>query len=198
MRPNSVGPPFRTLCAKTGSNPCKGAARNMKVTPMIVRRRVPGVVQTNFKPSRTSSYMELWLLFDGADVFGIATNRATNRGRNVQALKVNAPTTPTAPISAAANIGPHNLAILNWTEFSAMARSNSPRGTRLGTTERKTGPLSAHTIPSRNVNVMTTQGVARPRNAATASPTANANADIWRVINQTFRFTRSEITPASS
>ena len=55
IRPNIVGPPFSTLCANTGSSPCKGAARNMKNIPMIVRRRVPGVVQTNFKPSRMSS-----------------------------------------------------------------------------------------------------------------------------------------------
>ncbi len=95
-------------------------------------------------------------------------------------------------------MGPQSLAILNCTEFSARAGLSSARGTRLGTTERKTGPLRAHTIPSRNVKVITTQGVARPRNADTARPAPRAHANACKVINQTFRFTRSEITPASS
>src|SRR5664279_6395503 len=112
--------------------------------------------------------MEPELERDGAEAFGMASNKAINRGKNVQALKVKAPAIPIVPISPAANIGPQSLAILNCTEFSARARSNSARGTRLGTADRKTGPLSAQTIPSRNVKVMTTQGVARPRNAATA------------------------------
>src|ERR1039458_1908879 len=96
----------------------------------------------------------------GAGAFGMASKRAINSGRNVQALKVKAPATPIAPISAAANMGPQSLAILNCTEFSARAGLSSERGTRLGTTERKTGPLRAHTIPSRNVKTITTQGVA--------------------------------------
>src|SRR5206468_10164820 len=112
-------------------------------------------------------------------------------------LNVKAPTTPMVPMSAAANIGPQSLAMLNWTELSAMARSSSARGTRLGTTERKTGPLRAQTIPSRNVKTITTQGVARPTNAAAARPAPSTQADAWRVINQTFRLTRSDITPAS-
>ena len=53
----------------------------------------------------------------------MASNRAINSGRNVQALKVKAPATPIAPISAAANMGPQSLAILNCTEFSARARA---------------------------------------------------------------------------
>src|ERR1017187_5040992 len=141
--------------------------------------------------------METFVGRDGAGAFGIANNRATSSGRNVQALKVKAPATPNAPISAAANMGPHSLAILNCTEFSERAGLNSARGTRLSTTARKTGPLRAHTIPSRNVKVMTTQGVARPRNADTARPAPRAHANPCKVINQTFRFTRSEITPAS-
>src|SRR5580765_668850 len=121
--------------------------------------------------------MEAVLGRDGAGVFGTATNSAINNGRNVQALKVKAPATPMAPISAAANMGPQSLAILNWTELSARARSSSARGTRLGTTERKTGPLRAQTIPSRNVKTITTHGVARPRNAATARPAPSAQAE---------------------
>src|SRR5260370_29277507 len=140
--------------------------------------------------------METVLGRDGAGAFGIANNRASNSGRNVQALNVKAPATPIAPISAAANMGPQSLAMLNCTEFSARAWLSSARGTRLGTTERKTGPLRAHTIPSRNVKAITTQGVARPRNAATARPVPSAHANACKVINQTFRFTRSEITPA--
>jgi hypothetical protein len=69
---------------------------------MIVRRRVPGFVQTNFKPSRISSWIVAVLGRDGAGVLGRASNRAINSGRNVKALKVNAPTTPMAPMSAAA------------------------------------------------------------------------------------------------
>src|ERR1035438_6511664 len=141
--------------------------------------------------------MERVLAGGGAGAFGIANNRATSNGRNVQALKVKAPATPNAPISAAANMGPHSLAILNCTEFSARAGLSSARGTRLGTTERKTGPLRAQTIPSRNVKVMTTQGVARPRNADTARPAPRAHANPCKVINQTFRDRKSEITPAS-
>src|SRR5881397_667309 len=125
--------------------------------------------------------MEAGLARDGTGVLGMATNRAISSGRNVQALKAKAPATPIAPMSAAANIGPQSLAILNWTEFSARARSNSARGTRLGTTERKTGPLKAQTIPSRKVKTITTQGVARPRNAATARPDPRAQASAWRV-----------------
>ena len=121
--------------------------------------------------------METVLEQGGAGAFGIANNRATSNGRNVQALKVKAPATPNAPISAAANMGPHSLAKLNCTEFSTRAGLSSARGTRLGTTERKTGPLSAHTIPSRNVKAITTQGVARPRNAATARPAPSAQAN---------------------
>src|SRR5256714_6385909 len=142
--------------------------------------------------------MEAVLGREGAGVLGMATNRAINSGRNVQALKVKAPATPIVPMSAAANIGPQSRAILNWTELSAMARSSSARGTRLGTTERNTGPLRAQTIPSRNVKTITTQGVARPQNAARARPAPSAQADACRAINQTFRFTRSEITPAIS
>src|ERR1035438_8915570 len=133
----------------------------------------------------------------GTGAFGMAGHKAINSGRNVQALKVKAPVIPIVPINAAANMGPQSLAILNWTEFSARAGLSSARGTRLGTTERKTGPLRAHMIPSRNVKVMTTQGVARPRNADTARPAPRAHANACKVINQTFRFTRSEITPAS-
>src|SRR6185369_6919970 len=110
--------------------------------------------------------MEPVLGRDGAGELGMAINKAINNGRKVQALKVNAPATPIAPISAAASIGPQSLAILNCTEFSARAEPNSARGTKLGTTERKTGPLRAHMIPSRNVKTITTKGVARPRNAA--------------------------------
>src|ERR1039458_5201212 len=95
--------------------------------------------------------MEPELERDGAGAFGMASNRAINSGRNVQALKVKAPAIPMVPISAAANMGPQSLAILNCTEFSARAGLSSARGTRLGTTERKTGPLRAHMIPSRNV-----------------------------------------------
>src|SRR5216110_2129308 len=142
--------------------------------------------------------MEAFLAREEAGVLGMATTRAINNGRNVQALKVKAPATPTAPMSAAANIGPHSLAILNCTELSARARSSSARGTRLGTTERKTGPLKAQTIPSRKVKTITTQGVACPRNAATARPAPSPQAEDWSVINQTFRFTRSDITPAIS
>src|ERR1035437_6383776 len=141
--------------------------------------------------------MEAELERDGAEAFGMASNKAINSGRNVQALKVKAPAIPIVPISAAANMGPQSLAILNCTEFSARAGLSSARGTRLGTTERKTGPLRAHTIPSRNVKVITTQGVARPRKASTARPAPRAHADACKAINQTFRFTRSEITPAS-
>src|SRR5712675_1033686 len=98
--------------------------------------------------------MEADLGRDGAGVLGMASARAINSGRNVQALNVKAPAMPMVPMSAAANIGPQSLAMLNWTELSAMARSSSARGTRLGTTERKTGPLSAHMIPSRNVKLI--------------------------------------------
>src|SRR5437879_10632457 len=112
--------------------------------------------------------MEAVLGRDGAGMLGMAAVRAINSGRNEQALKVKAPATPMVPMSAAANMGPQSLAILNWTELSARARSNSARGTRLGTTARKTGPLRAQTIPSRNVKEITTQGVASPRNSATA------------------------------
>src|SRR6266478_7299369 len=136
--------------------------------------------------------MEAFLGREGAGVLGMDTNRAIKSGRNVQALKVKAPATPMVPMSAAASIGPQSLAILNWTELSASARSSSARGTRLGTTERNTGPLRAQTIPSRNVKTITTQGVARPRNAATARPDPRAQASAWRGINQTFRLTRSE------
>src|SRR5258706_10129277 len=142
--------------------------------------------------------MEAVLGRDGAGELGMATNRAINNGRNVQALKVNAPATPMVPMSAAASIGPQSRAILNWTELSARAGPSSARGTRLGTTARKTGPLRAQTIPSRKVKVITTHGVARPRNAATARPAPSAHARDWRVINQTFRLTRSDITPASN
>src|SRR6266705_2044877 len=142
--------------------------------------------------------MEAVLGRDGAGMLGMAAIRAINSGRNVQALKVKAPATPIAPMSAAANMGPQSLAILNWTELSAMARSSSARGTRLGTTERKTGPLRAQIIPSRKVKKITTQGVARPRNAATARPAPSAQAIDCNRINQTFRLTRSEITPATS
>src|ERR1035438_5322297 len=128
----------------------------------------------------------------------MASKRAINSGRNVQALKVKAPATPIAPISAAANMGPQSLAILNCTEFSARAGLSSERGTRLGRTERRTGPLRAHTIPSRNVKTITTQGVALPRNAATARPAPSTHADACRVISQTLRFTRSEMTPANN
>src|SRR5438445_1782310 len=141
--------------------------------------------------------MEAFLGRDRAGVLGMATNKAIKSGRKVQALKVKAPATPMAPMSAAANMGPQSLAMLNCTELSARARSSSARGTRLGTTERKTGPLKAQTIPSRKVKTITTQGVARPRNAAAASPAPSAQAAAWRVINQTFRLTRSDITPAS-
>src|SRR5260221_3514594 len=103
IRPKSVGPPLSTLWANTGTSPFNGAARNIKITPMIVRRRVPGVVQTNFKPSRISFEMELALGRGGAGTFGTATNSATNSGRNVQALKAKAPATPIAPISAISN-----------------------------------------------------------------------------------------------
>src|SRR6266446_1855057 len=131
--------------------------------------------------------MDAFLGREGAGVLGIATSNAINSGRNVQALNVKAPATPRVPMSAAANIGPQSLAMLNWTELSAMARSSSARGTRLGTTERKTGPLRAQTIPSRKVKTMTTQGVARPRYAATARPAPSAQASDWRMISQTFR-----------
>src|SRR3989454_4994518 len=137
--------------------------------------------------------MEAFLGREGAGVLGMATSRAINSGRNVQALNVKAPATPMVPMSTAANIGPQSLAMLNWTELSAVARSSSARGTRLGTTERKTGPLRAQMIPSRKVKTITTQGVARPRNAAAASPAPSAQAAAWRVINQTFRLTRSDI-----
>src|SRR2546430_8261757 len=126
---------------------------------------------------------------EGAGVLGMDTNRAIKSGRNVQALKVKAPATPMVPMSAAASIGPQSLAILNWTELSASARSSSARGTRLGVTERKTGPLRAQTTPSRNVKTITTQGVARFQNAATARLDTNATADACRSIIQTFRFT---------
>src|ERR1035437_7284076 len=142
--------------------------------------------------------MEPDLERDGAGAFGMACNKAINSGRNVQALKVKAPAIPIVPISAAANMGPHSLAILNCTEFSARAEPSSARGTKLGTTERKTGPLRAQTIPSRNVKTITTQGVARPRNADTARPAPSTHANACNVISQTFRFTRSEMTPASS
>src|SRR6266581_5201011 len=135
--------------------------------------------------------MEAVLGRDGAGMLGMAADRAINNGRNVQALKVKAPATPMAPMIAAANIGPQSLAILNWTELSARARSNSARGTRLGTTARKTGPFRAHTMPSRNVKAITTHGVARPRNAATASPVPRAHAAVCRIMIQALRFTRS-------
>src|ERR1019366_5194987 len=121
--------------------------------------------------------MDPCLAREGAGAFGIANNNAINSGRNVQALKVKAPATPIAPINAAANMGPQSLAILNCTEFSARAGLSSSRGTRLGTTERNTGPLSAQMIPSRNVKAITTQGVARPRNAAMARPAPSAHAN---------------------
>src|SRR6266699_3627902 len=130
--------------------------------------------------------MDAFLGREGAGVLGIATSRAINSGRNVQALKVKAPATPIVPMSAAANIGPQSRAILNCTELSARARSSSARGTRLGTTERKTGPLRAQTIPSRKVKTMTTQGVARPRNAAAARTAPSAQAVACKVINHTF------------
>src|SRR2546426_10478392 len=137
--------------------------------------------------------MEVVLGRDGAGMLGMAATRAINNGRNVQALNVKAPATPMVPMSAAANMGPQSRAMLNWTELSAIARSSSARGTRPGTTERKTGPLRAQMIPSRKVKTITTQGVARPRNAAAASPAPSAQAAAWRVINQTFRLTRSDI-----
>src|SRR6185369_12788193 len=121
--------------------------------------------------------MEIFLGRDGGRTLGMATTSAINNGRKVQALKAKAPETPTAPISPAASIGPQSRAILNWTELSAMARSSSERGTRLGTTERKTGPLRAQMMPSRNVKVITTQGVALPMNAATARPAPSRQAD---------------------
>ena len=99
---------------------------------------------------------------------------------------------------AAASIGPQSRAMLNWMEFIAIARSRKSFGTRLGTTARNTGPLSAHTIPSRKVKTITITGVAFPRNAATASPAPSKPAAVCRMISQVLRFTRSEITPASN
>ncbi len=101
-------------------------------------------------------------------------------------------------MSAAASIGPHKRAMLNWTEFSAMAGPNSARGTRLGTMAIKTGPLNAQMMPSRNVNAITTHGVACPRKAATARPAPSTHATLCRMMIQVRRFTRSEMTPASS
>src|SRR5260370_33207225 len=100
----------------------------MKITLMMVRRRVPGVVQTNFKPSRISLDMEAVLGRDGAGALGIATNSAINRGRKEQALKAKAPATPRAPMRAAANVGPQSLAILNWLELSPMTPSSARHG----------------------------------------------------------------------
>src|SRR5438105_14364940 len=131
--------------------------------------------------------MEVLVGRDGAGVLGMATSRAIKSGGKVQALKVKAPAMPIVPMSAAANMGPQSLAMLNWTELSARARSSSARGTRLGTTERKTGPFNAQTIHSRKVKAITTQGVARPRKAAAARPAPSAQAVACKVINQTFR-----------
>src|SRR6185437_12139468 len=113
----------------------------MNVKLMTVSRRVPGCVQTNFKPSRMSWLMEVDLAATRVAEAGIATASATSNGMNVNALKVNAPATPTAAMTAAASMGPQRRAMLNWTEFNASARSSSARGMSEGTMAMMAGPL---------------------------------------------------------